>query len=110
MNAGSLYTVTCTVTDTIEDTSPTVAWLDPLGQELPNSVSDVVVQGPITTATITTIALVYNPLRASHAGDYTCRAQLQVSEAVTFTESQINMIDPSEKSREYVIYTYKCTA
>lgn len=101
MNAGSFYTVTCTVTDTVADTTPTVVWLDPLGQQLPNSMfAGVVVQGPFTGGVITTAALVYNPLRASHAGDYTCSAHLEAAEMFNITESQIHAVNPSEAINE----------
>ena len=92
MDAGSSFTVTCTVTDTIDDVTPTVVWLDPSGEELPKG--DVMTDGPTVNGATTTLALVFNPLRASHQGDYTCRAEITASDAVMVIETQIQPINP----------------
>ena len=96
MDAGSSFTVTCAVTDTIDDITPTVIWLDPSGEELLNSaVSDPAVNGPIENGATITLELLFNPLRASHQGDYTCRAEISESETVMVMETQIQPINPS---------------
>ena len=91
-DAGSSYTVTCTVTDTIDEATPTVVWLDPSGQELPSSA--VSVDGPAMNGPNTTLVLLFNPLRASQEGDYICRAEIIVSENVTVVETQIQPVSP----------------
>lgn len=91
-DVGCSFSVTCNVTDTINGVTPTVIWLDPSGQELPNS--DVSIDGPNVNGPTTILVLRFNPLRASQEGDYTCRAEIAVSETETVVETQIQPINP----------------
>ena len=63
---GDGYHLVCTVTVTGTTDQPTITWLDPMN----NTISS----GVVTTGSLST--LTFNPLAASHAGTYTCRAML----------------------------------
>ena len=56
----------CTVTVTGSTDQPDITWLGPMDSE--------VTAGVETTGSMST--LTFNPLAASHAGTYTCRATL----------------------------------
>ena len=65
--AGESYSLECTVTVTGSDDQPTITWLmGPMSNEITS--------GAGTTSGMST--LTFNPLSASHAGTYTCRATL----------------------------------
>ena len=65
--AGESYTLECTVTVTGSTDQPAITWLmGPMNRE--------VTAGIVTTGSVST--LTFNPLAASHAGTYTCRATL----------------------------------
>ena len=63
--AGEAYSLQCSVTVTGSTDQSTITWLDPTNNPVP---SEMV----ITTGSMST--LTFNPLAASHAGTYTCRA------------------------------------
>ena len=64
--AGESYSLECTVNVTGSTDQPTITWLDPM--------NSTVSSGVLTTGSVSTLTL--NPLAASHAGTYTCRATL----------------------------------
>ena len=74
--AGESYRLECSVTVTGSTDTPTITWLDD-GVVIPST-------DPTRTVSITTgspgsgysSTLMFNPLAASHAGTYTCRATL----------------------------------
>jgi hypothetical protein len=63
--AGGGYSLVCS-TSTITSGQPTIIWLDPMSYQI---TSGVMMNGSMSTLT-------FNPLAASHAGTYTCRATL----------------------------------
>ena len=65
--AGETYSLVCSVTVTGSTDTPTITWLDPMNSQVPSEMIS-------TTGSMTT--LTFNPLSASHAGTYTCRAIL----------------------------------
>ena len=69
---GDGYHLVCTVTVTGTTDQPTITWLDPMN----NTISS----GVVTTGSLST--LTFNPLAASHAGTYTCRARSTLIGAV----------------------------
>ena len=66
--AGESYTLECTVTVTVSDLPVTITWMGPMDNNITSGVY-VVTTGSMSTLT-------FNPLAASHAGTYTCRAAL----------------------------------
>ena len=73
--AGSMYTLTCTVT-VVENlvAEPTVEWLDSK-QYTVTSGSDITVGSVMSSgSSMSTLTLEFNPLHTSHGGQYTCRA------------------------------------
>ena len=65
--AGEAYSLVCSVTVTGSTDTPTITWLDPMNSTVPSEMVS-------TTGSMST--LTFNPLSASHAGTYTCRATL----------------------------------
>ena len=63
--AGETYSLECSATVTGSIDQPAITWLDPMNSTVPS--------GMVTT-TGTMSTLTFNPLSASHAGTYTCRA------------------------------------
>ena len=63
--AGETYSLVCSVTVTGSTDTPTITWLDPMDSQVPSEMVS-------TTGSMST--LTFNPLSASHAGTYTCRA------------------------------------
>ena len=63
--AGETYSLECSVTVTESTDQPTITWLDPMNNPVPSEM--VTTTGSMSTLT-------FNPLSASHAGTYTCRA------------------------------------
>ena len=74
--AGQMFNLTCTVR-TVEglQNMPTVEWLDETSTRVTTE-GDITVGSPMTSGTTTTLALVFSPLRVSHGGEFTCRANL----------------------------------
>jgi hypothetical protein len=65
--AGETFRLECTVTATGSTDQPMITWLmGPMG--------NMITSGVVTTDGMST--LTFNPLSASHAGTYTCRATL----------------------------------
>ena len=77
--AGEAYSLVCSVTVTGHGSTdtPTITWLDPMDSQVPSEMVS-------TTGSMST--LTFNPLSASHAGTYTCRATLTSGEIGTDTE------------------------
>ncbi len=75
-HGGQEFILTCTVT-TVEGLlyQPEVEWLNsarrPIGTE-----GDITVGNPVISGLTTTITLQFSPLRLSHDGDITCRANI----------------------------------
>ena len=65
--AGGTYSLECSATGTGSTDQPTITWLDPMNNSLPSEM--VTTTGSMSTLT-------FNPLAASHAGTYTCRAMI----------------------------------
>ena len=63
--AGQTYRLVCSVTVTGSSNLPHIVWLDPTSSQFPSDM--VSTMGSMSTLT-------FNPLSASHAGTYTCRA------------------------------------
>ena len=63
--AGERYSLECSATVTGSTDQPTITWLDPMNSPVPSGM--VTTTGSMSTLT-------FNPLSASHAGTYTCRA------------------------------------
>ena len=57
----------CSVTVTGSTDLPTITWVDPMNSQVPSE---------MVNTTGDTSTLTFNPLSASHAGTYTCRATL----------------------------------
>ena len=73
--AGQSYNLTCTVTLENVAGAPTVEWLDPNSNPLPNS-SDITVESlPVNKSAYTT-TLHFTTLRTSHGGQYSCQVTL----------------------------------
>ena len=66
---GPQYTLTCNVTVTSGSGTPTVQWVGPGSSTPITTGGDFTLTNTSTTAYILTI----NPLRQSHAGQYTCQ-------------------------------------
>ena len=65
---GQPYTLTCNVTVTSGSGTPTVEWVGP-GSSTPMATG-----GDFTVSSTSPYTLTINPLRQSHAGQYTCQA------------------------------------
>ena len=66
---GQPYTLTCNVSVVSRVTgSPTVQWVGP------GSSTPIATVGDFTVGSTSPYTLIINPLRQSHAGQYTCRA------------------------------------
>ena len=75
--AGESYSLECTVTVTGSTDQPTITWL--MGP-----MDNMITSGVMTAGSMST--LTFNPLAASHAGTYTCRATLGSMEVYTLFE------------------------
>jgi hypothetical protein len=69
--AGESYGLECTVTVTGSTDQPMITWL--MGP-----MDNMITSGVVTNGSMST--LTFNPLAASHAGTYTCRATLGSTE------------------------------
>ena len=74
--AGQMFNLTCTVR-TVEGLQnvPTVEWLDETGTRVTTG-GDTIVGSAMISGAMTTLALVFSPLRISHGGEFTCRANI----------------------------------
>ena len=68
--AGSLYTLTCTVS--VVTGTPNITWIDPDGIEVDNSLLTLTDDG--------SLALQFQSLDYGDTGEYTCSANLSLSE------------------------------
>ena len=66
---GQQYTLTCNVSATLG--TPTVQWVGP------GSSAPIATGGDLTVSSTPPYTLTINPLRQSHAGQYTCQARAQ---------------------------------
>ena len=78
--AGETYSLQCSVTVTGSTDQPTITWLDPMNSPV---LSDMVT----TTGNVKT--LMFSPLEASHAGNYTCSAK--VGDAVQIATEDVRV-------------------
>ena len=71
-----MFNLTCTVR-TVEGLQnvPTVEWLDETGTRVTTG-GDTIVGSAMISGAMTTLALVFSPLRISHGGEFTCRANI----------------------------------
>ena len=75
-HAGQQFTVTCTVmTAAGFQQPPEVEWLDTSRQHITTG-GDITVSDPVHDGTTTTTTLQFSPLRLSHGGEVTCRANV----------------------------------
>ena len=72
---GERYSLMCSVTLTGSTDTPTITWMDD-GVEIPSTDPTRMVSMTTGSAGSYTSTLTFNPLAASHAGRYTCRATL----------------------------------
>ena len=95
------YTLVCTVTEE-EDINgvPTVNWIGPDAQTLETSSSDDITLTRQVSGLTTMVSLHFNPLRASHGGEYTCRAVL-----ATVGFDELKTIDLEVEVGAYVLIT-----
>ena len=84
--AGQNYTLLCAVAVTGSNDQPTIIWLRDDGVEI-NSTSDatITVRILMTSSDVDSAgnysgSLMFSPMAASHAGTYTCRANLDDAE------------------------------
>ena len=66
--AGESYTLECSVSVTGSTDTPTITWLDPMNNQITSGLR------VMTTGSVS--RLTFNPLAASDAGRYTCRASV----------------------------------
>ena len=94
--AGQQYKLTCTVVKAEgvrED--PTVQWRGPDGSVVERD-SNIILDGPHTFGTTSTLTLTLNPLVPSHGGGYACQAGFGSPE--TSSQSTTHVIVTSEFS------------
>ena len=77
--AGQEYQLVCSV-EVVEGliVAPDVMWLD--RNNVPVNQQDITVGEPENIGNITTLTLTFNPLRTSHVEQYTCQANVIISE------------------------------
>ena len=72
--AGETYSLVCSVTVTGSTHPPNITWLDDGGGEITSDSSRTVSATTSDGSNGYSSTLTFNPLSASHAGNYTCRA------------------------------------
>lgn len=71
--AGSMYSITCTVTKPITLlATPDISWFNPSGTEIGGRVNS----SQIGNMTVASVTVQLDPLLASHSGLYTCEVSL----------------------------------
>ncbi len=81
--AGTDYSITCTVTE-IRLTTPSITWRSP-GDMVISTDTDFTV-GPVTGSSPTySSVLMFNSLKTSQAGEYTCTAEVNSTTVVSST-------------------------
>ena len=75
--AGQAHTLICTAT-IVENLviEPTLEWLDTDRRVVGGN--SITVGSSVTTGTITSLTLTFDPLHISHGGRYTCRASINI--------------------------------
>ena len=76
--AGDFLVLTCHVRS---DDPSIVEWLDPNGVPVRNS-DLIFVDGPFVDGNKTTLHMYFRPVHTSHAGVYTCRSSVTLSDSV----------------------------
>ena len=81
--AGHMYTLNCTVTllQPLRAT-PTIMWTDSSGAIIGND-NEVTVSAPSSGVVI----LIFDPLLASHDGEYRCVAEVAIEDGLSLTNS-----------------------
>ena len=76
-NLGQSLRIDCIITETVDglSASPVLQWLNHNGSDVVVG-GGVILDGPNFQSTLTTLTLVFNALRTSHAGRYICRSSL----------------------------------
>ena len=78
--AGEILTLTCSIVVSEETPGePTVEWRRVSDNSIVTSEDSITVGNPLTVGQITTVTLEFNPIKTSHAGQYTCRANITSS-------------------------------
>ena len=78
--AGDTLTLTCSIVVSEETPGePTVEWRRVSDDNIVTSEDSITVGNPSTVGKITTVTLEFNPIKTSHAGQYTCRANISSS-------------------------------
>ena len=76
--AGGSYTVTCTIMEEVVGLTnmPSLQWLDSSGQEIVDG-EGITVEQTHQNETTAILVLIFDPLRTSHGGEYTCQGILE---------------------------------
>ena len=74
---GQSLTIRCIVTETVDGLSarPVLQWQNHNGSDIVSG-GGVILDGPNSQSTLTTLTLMFSALRTSHAGRYVCRGSL----------------------------------
>ena len=97
--AGESYTLTCTALELIDclKNMPSLQWLDSSGSAVNGT--DITVGELQITDSAAILALTFDPVHTSHAGEYSCQAMLESPAVVgSVMESVVNTIIVSSKS------------
>ena len=76
--AGGSYTLTCTIMEEVVGLTnmPSLQWLDSSGQEIVDG-EGITVEQTHQNETTTILVLIFDPVRTSHGGEYTCQGILE---------------------------------
>ena len=85
LSSGGKYSITCNVTS---DLSTSVWWLGPDNQEVDGTHPSVNMIGYTKNGT-TTLVLLFDPIKTSHGGTYSCKSS--VNELVSHETTTINV-------------------
>ena len=83
------YSLTCTVILNGITGSPTIEWLSPTNNPIPNSSNVTVENMVMVNDSAYCETLVFSRLHTSHGGQYTCRATLDQASAVASTKLSV---------------------
>ena len=74
---GQSLSIRCIVTETVDGLSarPVLQWLNHNGSDIVSG-GGVILDGPNSQSTLTTLTLMFSALRTSHAGRYICQGSL----------------------------------
>ena len=105
--AGMDYKLTCSVTsDTNLFSPPTLVWMysNGIGESIVDSGNGTTVGQPVTGGAVTTLNLMFEPLRTSDGGMYTCMASITIPiAAVNITNSGVISVNVQSKFEFYFI-------